>query len=170
MRIQCLITLLTTAAFSAEPTSIGLNANQMSIATGQPSLVLMSSGSTHVPVWSLSGGTVGQSVAGVVTGLPSDCAAVKVEIVVTTTDETTSPEFADVYRVHLSQMVDGAPFTERYALGKTVRTALPDAPFHSRTIVLESCYEVVPDAPLTVRIQREPGDPGDTFIKPTGLA
>jgi hypothetical protein len=42
-----LITLLTTAAFSTEPTSIGLNANQMSIATGQPSLVLMSSGSTH---------------------------------------------------------------------------------------------------------------------------
>jgi hypothetical protein len=170
MRIQCLITLLTTAAFSTEPTSIGLNANQMFIATGQPSLVLMSSGSTHVPVWSLSGGTVGQSVAGVVTGLPSDCAAVKVEIVVTTTDATTSPEFADVYRVHLSQMVDGAPFTERYALGKPVRTALPTAPFHSRTIVLESHYEVVPDAPLTVRIQREPGDPDDTFIKPTGLA
>lgn len=157
-------------SFSTEPTSIGLNANQMSIATGQPSLVLMSSGSTHIPVWSLSGGTVGQSVAGVVTGLPSDCAAVKVEIVVTTTDETTSPEFQDVYRVHLSQMVEGAPFTERYALGKTVRTALPDAPFHSRTIVLETYYEVVPDAPLTVRIQREPGDPGDTFTKPTGLA
>lgn len=156
--------------FSTEPTSIGLNANQMSIATGQPSLVLMSSGSTHIPVWSLSGGTVGQSVAGVVSGIPSDCAAVKFEIVVTTTDETTSPEFADVYRVHLSQMVDGAPFTERYALGKTVRTALPDAPFHSRTIVLETYYEVVPAAPLTVRIQREPGDPGDTFTKPTGLA
>jgi len=56
-----LITLLITAAtsFGAEATPIGLNANQMSIATGQPSLVLMSSGSTHVPVWSLSGGTVG---------------------------------------------------------------------------------------------------------------
>ena len=172
MRIPFLITFFTiaTSIFSAEPTTIGLNANQMSIATGQPSLVLMSSGSTHIPVWSLSGGTVGQSVAGVVTGLPSDCAAVKVEIVVTTTDETTSSEFADVYRVHLSQMVDGAPFTERYALGKTVRTALPAAPFHSRSIVLESFYEVVPDAPLTVRIQREPGDPGDPFTKPTGLA
>lgn len=158
------------SSLTAEPPSIGLNANQMSIATGQPSLVLMSSGSTHIPVWSLSGGTVGQSVAGVVTGLPSDCAAVKVEIVVTTTDETTSPEFQDVYRVHLSQMVEGAPFTERYSLGKLVRTALPDAPFHSRTIVLETYYEVVPDAQLTVRIQREPGDPGDTFTKPTGLA
>jgi hypothetical protein len=158
------------ASFGAEHSPVFLSANNLSIATGQPSLVLMSSGSTHIPVWSLSGGTVGQSVAGVVAGLPSDCTAVKVEITVTSTDAETSPEFQDVYRVHLSQMVENAPFTERYALGKPVRTALPAAPFHSRTIVLESCYEVVPDAPLTVRIQREPGDPGDTFTKPTGLA
>jgi hypothetical protein len=90
----------------------------MSIATGQPSLVLMSSGSTHIPVWSLSGGTVGQSVADSSAAFPKDCAAVKVEIVVTTTDETTSPEFQDVYRVHLSQMVEDAPFTSAYSLGK----------------------------------------------------
>ncbi|MEN6302710.1 MAG: hypothetical protein ABFD96_08310, partial [Armatimonadia bacterium] len=32
---------------------ICLSANNMSVATGQPSLVLMSSGSTHIPVWSL---------------------------------------------------------------------------------------------------------------------
>lgn len=153
-----------------EVSPICLTANQMSIATGQPSLVLMSSGSVHIPVWSLSGGTVGQSVTGLVSGLSSDCAAVKVEIVVTTTDESTSSQFEDVYRVHLSQMVDGAPFTERYHLGTPVRTALPAAPFHSRTIVLESYYEVVPNAPLWVRIQREPGDAADTFTKPTGLA
>jgi hypothetical protein len=76
---------------------------------------------------------------------------VKGKIVMTTTDETTSAEFQDVYRVHLSRMADRAPLTDRYALGKTGRTALPDAP-------------------LTVRLQRGPGDPGDTFIKPTGLA
>ena len=29
-----------------------LSANDLSIATGQPSLVIMSNGSTHVPVWS----------------------------------------------------------------------------------------------------------------------
>jgi len=164
------IALLAITSFSAERTSIGLNANQMSIATGQPSLVMMSSGSTHVPVWSLSGGTVGQSVAGVVTGLPSDCRAVKVEIVVTTTDETTSADFEDVYRVHLSQMVNGEPFTERHYQGSPVRSALPKGPFHSRTILLESYYEAVPHAPLCVRIQREPGDPADTFTRPTGLA
>lgn len=167
-----LTTLLTTAitTFGADATAISLSANQMSIGTGQPSLALMSSGSMQIPVWSLSGGTVGQSVVGVVSGLPRDCAAVKVEIVVITNDETTNASFEDVYRVHLSQLVDDAPFTSRYSLGNTVRTALPAAPFHSRTILLESYYPVQPEAPLWVRIQREPGDPGDTFTRPTGLA
>lgn len=145
-------------------------ANQMSIATGQPSLVLMSSGSVHIPVWSLSGGTVGQSVAGLVSGLPSGCGAVKVEIVVTTNDPATSGQFEDVYRLHLSQMVEGAPFTEHYFQGTPVRTPLPAGPFHTRTIVLESYHEVIPDAPLWVRIQREPGDPADTWTRPAGLA
>jgi len=97
----------------------------------------MSNGSTHIPVWSLSGGTAGQSVAGVV-ALPGGCAAVKVEIVVTTSEAPANPGAEDVYRVHLSQMVANEPFTERYYLGNPVRTALPAAPFHSRTIVLES--------------------------------
>ncbi len=94
----------------------------------------------------------------------------KVEIVVTTNDPETSSEFEDVYRVHLSQMIPNAPFTDRHSLGKPVCTALPAARFHTRTILLESYYEIVPDAPLTVRIQREPGLPGDTFTRPTGLA
>jgi hypothetical protein len=153
-----------------EATPIGLAPNDLSIATGQPSLVLMSSGSVQVPVWSLSGGTVGQSVAGLVTGLPGWCAAVKVEIVVTTADAAASPDLEDVYRVHLSQMVEGEPVTSRYSLGNPVRTAVPVAPFQSRSIVLESYYEVVPAAPLWVRVQREPGDPADTFTKPAGLA
>lgn len=152
-----------------ERSPICLSANDLSIATGQPSLVPMSNGSTHIPVWSLSGITVGQSVAGLVTGLPSGCAAVKVEIVVTTTDATTSPSYEDVYRCHLSQLIEGVPFSSRYALGAPVRTALPAAPFHTRTIVLESYSPVEPDAPLWVRIQREPGDPADTFTHPTGL-
>lgn len=152
-----------------EKAPLTLTAHDLSIATGNPSLVLMSSGSTHIPVWSLSGGTTGQSVSGVVGVLPDDCVAVRVEIVVTSTDPQTSPEFSDLYRVHLSQMVEGAPFTDRYALGKPVQTPLPAKPFYSRTIALESYYEVVPDAPLTVRVQREPGLPGDTFTRPTGL-
>lgn len=58
-----------------EASLLYLTANDLSIATGNPSLVLMSSGSTHIPVWSLSGGTTGQSVAGVVGALLSNCAA-----------------------------------------------------------------------------------------------
>lgn len=158
------------ACFAADDSPIFLNANQLSIATGKPSLVLMSSGSTHIPVWSLSGGTEGQSVCGVVSGLPRDCGGVRVEITVTTTDAETSPAFEDVYRVHLSQMVEGESFAARNLLGDPVRTALPAAPLHSRNIVLESYFEVVPDAPLSIRIQREPGDPADTFTRPTGLA
>ena len=149
---------------------IYLSANNMSIATGRPSLVTMSSGSTHIPVWSLSGGTAGQSVVGLVSGLPSGCGAVKVEIVVTTTDATTSPDHEDVYRCHLSQMVEDAAFTSQYALGTPVRTALPAGPFHTRTILLDPYYEVEQNAPLWVRIQREPADPADTFTRPTGLA
>jgi len=160
----------TISGFAAEFSPLFLSANQLSIATGKPSLVMMSSGSTHIPVWSLSGGTDGQSVSGVVTGLPKDCGGVRVEITVTTTDAATSPALEDVYRVHLSQMVEGAPFTERYLQGDPIRTVLPAAPLHSRTIVLESFYQVVPEVPLTIRIQREPADPADTFTNPTGLA
>lgn len=164
------ISVTTGSSNATVPGSPGLSANHLSIATGQPSLVLMSSGPVQIPVWSLSGGTVGQSVTGLVSGLPSTCTAVKVEIVVTTTEPAASPDLEDVYRVHLSQMVENAPFTERYYQGYPVRTPVPTAPFHSRTILLESFYEVVPDVPLWVRIQREPGDPADTFIRPIGLA
>lgn len=150
---------------------IVLTANDLSIATGQPSLVVMASGSVQIPVWSLSGGTVGQSVAGLVGGLPPDCAAVKVEIVVTTTEAPeNNNKQEDVYRVHLSQMGENAPFTARYMLGTPVRTPVSPAPFHTRTIVLEPYHEVDSAAPLWVRIQREPGDPADTFPRPTGLA
>lgn len=155
---------------TSDESPVVLTANDLLIATGQPSLVMMSNGSVHIPVWSLSGGTVGQSVAGLVKGLPAGCAAVKIEIVVTTTDASTSPDFEDVYRVHLSQMVEDAPFTDRYSLGGPVRTALTSGPFQTRTIVLESYFELVPGAPVWVRIQREPGDPADSFTRPSGLA
>jgi len=50
-----------------------------------------------------------------------------------------------------------------------VRTKLPAAPYHSRTIVLEPYYRVTPNTPLAIRVQREPADPADTFTSPTGL-
>ncbi len=151
-------------------TPIYLSAYNMSIATGKPSLVNMAKNSTYIPVWSLSGITKGQSVAGLVAGFPRNCSAVKVEIIVTTTDKTTSPAYKDVYRAHLSQLEENVPFTSRYSLGSPVSTALPAAPFYTRIIVLESYFPIDPDAPLSVRIQREPGNPADSFTRPTGLA
>jgi hypothetical protein len=126
--VFALLCLLPYATSASDPDPIYLTANDLSIATGKPSLVRMSSVSTHIPVWSLSGGTVGQSVSGV-TGLPRSCVAVKIEIVVTSTNPQTSSEYTDLYRVHLSQMVEGAPFTAWYRLGKPVRTKLPGDSF-----------------------------------------
>ena len=156
-------------AGEAQVSPVCLSANDMSIATGTPSRVNMADRSTFIPVWSLSGLSVGQSVVGLV-NVPPGWNAVKVAIVVTTDDKMTNPQYEDVYRVHLSQMVDEAAFSSRNSTCPVVRTALPAAPFQTRTIVLESFYKVVPNVPLSVRIQREPGDPADTFVKPTGLA
>lgn len=149
---------------------IYLTANDLSIVAGHPSLILMSSGSTSTPVWSFSGSKVEQSVGGILPGFSADCAGVKVEIVVTTTDTKTSRAFEDVYRVDLSQATEDTTFMSRYVQGTPVRTALPAAPFLSRTIVLESYYAVKPNVPLSVRIQRESSDPADSFTHPTGLA
>lgn len=165
-----LLLLLATFArgFAADLEPRILTAQQLTIATGKPSLVTMSDGTTHLPVWSLSGGTEGQSVAGIV-ALPADCAAVKVEIVVTTDEPAKEAGMEDVYRVHLSQMVENGPLSARY-LGNPVRTLVPTKPFVTRTVVLESYRSVIPGAPLSVRIQREPKDPANTFVRPAGLA
>ncbi|MCF7711097.1 MAG: hypothetical protein K9M83_08035, partial [Opitutales bacterium] len=101
--LLCLLASIAQALASGHDPII-LTANQLSIATGKPSLVNMTNGTTYLPVWSLSGGTEGQSVVGLV-ALPKDCAAVKVEIVVTTDEAAAEPGLEDVYRVHLSQMV-----------------------------------------------------------------
>ncbi|MDO5580234.1 MAG: sialidase family protein [Planctomycetia bacterium] len=148
---------------------IYLTASDLSIASGNPSLVAMSKGSASIPVWSLSGGTVGQSVAGLVPVLPDDCTGVEAEITVLTSDKETNPKFEDVYRVHLFQMEKGSSFSSNALTGPATRTPLPAEPYCTRQIVLESYYPVKPNKPLAVRIQREPGDPIDTFTRPTGL-
>lgn len=165
--LLALLTLVTRGV-AAGHDPIVLTANQLSIATGKPSLVTMSDGTNHLQVWSLSGGTEGQSVAGSV-ALPADCAAVKIEIAVTTEETPAEPGMEDVYRVHLFQLPENAKPTERY-LGNPVRTIVPAKTFVLRTIVLESYYRTVPGAPLSVRIQREPKDPANTFKRPAGLA
>ena len=146
-----------------------LTANDLSIATGKPSLVKMSNGTTNVPVWSLSGGTVGQSVSGTIPGFPEGYSGVKVEISITTEDKQTSSQYEDVFRAHLSQLVKGESNKIKTVTGNPVRTALPNGPFKTHSIILETFFKIEPNIPLTIRIQREPGDPADTFIRPIGL-
>ena len=123
----------------------------------------------HIPVWSLSGGTAGQSVAGLVTGLPSECAAVKIEIVVTTTDAATSPS-SRTSIASTSRRWWTARLHRPVSSGRSRAHRVPAAPLFSRTIILEPYYKVDPSAPLWVRIQPEPSDPADTFTSPMGLA
>ncbi len=156
-----------TAAF-AGGSPICLVATDFVRATGNPSLVTWAKGSVHVPVWSLSGGQAGQSVAALTSPLPGDCRAVRVEMQVVNEDSAATNTFTDVYRAHIAQVADGRALDFGATGGKPVRTRL-FAPGKVRTVVLESCLKVTPGLPLSLRIQREPDDPGDTFTRPAGL-
>ena len=149
--------------------AIQLKATDFVLATGNPSLVTWASGTTHVPVWSMSGGQLGQSVVAVTPPLPKDCGGVKVELLVVNTDPSANASFSDVWRAHLSQIVAGEKLGFGEAVGRPVRFSLAEKPGVVRSLVIEGYRKVVPGAPLTVRIQREPGDDADTFVKPAGL-
>ena len=163
--VSCLAAMVTAAAAGAP---IHLPATDFVRATGNPSLVTWAKGSTHVPVWSLSGQQAGQSVAALTPPLPADCTAVRVEIQVVNEDAAATNAFTDVYRAYIAQVADGQPLDFGASGGKPVRTRL-SAPGKVRTVVLESYRKVKPGLPLSIRIQREPDDPGDTFVKPAGL-
>ena len=154
------------AAYGGAP--IHLSATDFVRATGNPSLVTWAKGSVHVPVWSLSGRTEGQSIAALTPPLPADCTAVRVAIQVVNEDASATNSFTDVYRAHIAQVADGQPLNFGAVGGKPVRTRL-SAPGKVRTVVLESYRKVKPGLPLSIRIQREPDDSGDTFVKPAGL-
>ena len=154
------------AAYGGAP--IHLSATDFVRATGNPSLVTWAKGSVHVPVWSLSGRTEGQSIAALTPPLPADCTAVRVAIQVVNEDASATNSFTDVYCAHIAQVADGQPLNFGAVGGKPVRTRL-SAPGKVRTVVLESYRKVKPGLPLSIRIQREPDDSGDTFVKPAGL-
>lgn len=159
------------AAVAASPTLDGaayLTANDMTIATGTPSLVMWNHSSIHLPVWSMSGGTVGQSIAGVVTGLSSDAVGVQVELIATSLQNGAGYDTA--FRAHLAELVDGSAFESEFLLGAPVSNAAPGAARRVVTYTLQSSYTLAqPGSPVWVRIQREPGDAGDTFTSPMGV-
>ena len=97
-----LAVVCTAAACGGTP--IRLVATDFVRATGNPSLVTWAKGSVHVPVWSLSGGQTGQSIAALTPPLPSDCTAVLVEMQVVNEDSAATNTFTDVYRAHIAQV------------------------------------------------------------------
>ena len=120
MSVLCVVAACA-AAYGGSP--IYLTATDFVRATGNPSLVTWAKGSVHVPVWSFSGGTAGQSIAALTPPLPVDCTAVRVAIQVVNGDPTTTNSFTDVYRVHIAQVADGHPLNLDAEVGKPVGSA-----------------------------------------------
>lgn len=148
--------------------AVHLSANDMTIATGTPSLVMWNHSSIYLPVWSLSGGTAGQSIVGVVAGLPADAVGLGVELIATSLNNGSG--FETAFRVHLAELVDGAPFESTYVLATPVTNPAPGAARDVVTYTLESFYTITqPGAPVWLRVQREPGDPADTLTSPMGV-
>ena len=157
--------LLAAGASAYEP--IVLQAKDFSLATGNPSLQMWQKDAAAVPVWSLSGGQVGQSVAATTAPLPKDCRGVKIEILVVNNENSATNTFTDVYRVDVAELVEGSPV--RTVGGKPVRSRLAALPWTPRWITLESFLVVKGGAPLSLRLRREPEDRGDTYDRPAGL-
>ena len=154
---------------ASETAPLRLTADELSIATGNPEKRTAVIDSRAVPVWTFSGKDADQSVAGTISRLPADCRGVKVEIVVAAAGGAEKYGLEDVYRLHLSQGAGKAPEDTCEEHMTPVRTALSAAPGLPRTIELESYCATAPDRPLTVRIERCPGDPADTCRCPTDL-
>ena len=157
------------AARAAAFETIHLKSTDFIVATGQPTLLTWPAGSWHVPVWSLSGGTVGQSVAAVTPPLPQGCAGVRVELLVANQEAPANAGLSDVFRTHLSQVAPGETLAWQGTVGTPVTTPLAEGANQVRSIVTESYRRAVGGHPLVVRVQREPGDPNDTFTRPDGL-
>lgn len=147
-------------SFEASGTaSLVLTAENFSASAGDPVQTTCTVGSRQYSAWSFSGVKTGQSVAGIVTGLPVDCRGVKVEIEVNAIPGENCAETEDVYRVRLSQgtgEISGVPVRSAVSAGL-------------RTIGLEAFCAVDPRLPLTIRIERLTGDSANTFPLPTEL-
>ncbi len=146
---------------------IHLSAKDFSLASGTATLQMWPKDSAVVPVWSLSGGQVGQSVVATTDPLSADCRGVKVEILVVNNEDSATNTFSDVYRVDIVELTPGAPL--KTVPGKPKRFQLAANPWTPRWLTLESYFVVKGGAPLTLRLSREPKDRSDTYDRPSGL-
>ena len=166
-RLLCcgLVAGLSWAAAAFEP--IVLPAKDFALATGTPTLQMWQKDAAVVPVWSLSGGQLGQSVVATTPPLPADCGGVKIELLVVNNEKTANDTFTDVYRVDVAELVPGVPV--KTTSGKPVMNRLAPQPWTLRGLEIESYVVVQGGAPLTLRVRREPGDRSDTYDRPSGL-
>ena len=160
-----LVALMACGASAYEP--IVLQVKDFALATGNPSLQMWQKDAAVVPVWSLSGGQVGQSVVATTPPLPADCRGVKIELLVVNNEKTANDTFTDVYRVDVAELVPGAPV--KTTNGKPVMNRLAPKPWTPRWLEIESYVVVTGGAPLTLRVRREPDDRSDTYDRPSGL-
>ena len=152
---------------AAPPDPIFLTAADMVLATEHPSLVTMSNGSASISVWSMSGGSPGQSITGLIPKLPPDCRAVRVELLLTTEEPPEQEALQSVWHVHLTQPREKE--TPRAITCDRVRAPVPAHALETEWITVESFHTVDAAAPLSVRVQRDPDDPADTFTRPMGV-
>lgn len=153
------------AVLGFEP--IVLAAKDFVCATGNPTLQMWRRDGAVVPVWSLSGGQVGQSITATTPALPADCQGVKIEALVLNEETTANDTFTDVFRVDVAELATGTPVTATQ--GKPVLHRLAPAPWTPRNLTLESFRVVRGGAPLALTLHREPDDRGDTYPRPAGL-
>ena len=160
-------TVFLLAAGASAYESIVLQTKDFSLATGNPSLQMWQKDAAVVPVWSLSGGQLGQSVVATTPPLPADCGGVKIELLVVNNEKTANDTFTDVYRVDVAELVPDAPV--KTTNGKPVMNRLAPKPWTPRWLEIESYVVVKGGAPLTLRVRREPDDRSDTYDRPSGL-
>ncbi|HEY5667835.1 MAG TPA: sialidase family protein, partial [Candidatus Saccharimonadales bacterium] len=148
------------AGVSWQALPIFLSTGALQIATGAPSMLVATSGSISVPGWSMSGNTAGQSIAGMVTGLPAQCAAVKIELITTNSSATTG--LYHVWQIYGGQPNEGDSLSINQIIGDPRIKASP-ASATLQTILLEEYLPVIPSRPLFLRIARQPADTADTW-------
>ena len=89
------------------------------------------------------------------------------QLLLTTEEPPEQNDLQSVWRVHLAQMSDtGAP---RVVTCDCVRAGIPSGALQTEWVTAESYFPVDAALPLSVRVQREPDDPADTFTRPMGL-
>jgi len=163
--IPCLL-LSAADAVAMEPVTI--QARDFSVATGNPSLQAWGTG-TRVNVWSMSGTQTNQSIFAVTPRLPDACAVVRVEMLVVNAASAKDGQSA-VYKVHLSAIADGDRIGAVEIPGKPVLARVPGKAQTVRTVVLEGGLPMpLRGAALSVRVERVPDDPGDTYTGPEGI-